>query len=267
MTKLTPDKVWVEHGLTINEKIIPWGATWPKTSGGYKKGSKYKADQLLSGGTGKVKGVTIHNTTDLANVNEDAEQYTRATWPNANMTDARVHYYVDDVNAWQNLREDEIGWHAADGSGSGNSTTLAIEIIMDGSGSAEDKGAEENGALLAAILLHRHGLTINELYTHNHWMGLPDSIKTGARKNCPVYLLPRWAEFKAKVAAKLKDIEAANAVKANADAPLWQQEGLATLVEAGVIADPNYWESRYSRSVTVGELVGLLGKMVGESKR
>ena len=101
MAKLTPDATRTEHGLVINEKIIPWGAVWPKDSGAYKKGAQYKADRLLSGGTGKVKGVTIHNTNDLKNVEEDAEQYTRATWPNANMNDARVHYYVDDINAWQ----------------------------------------------------------------------------------------------------------------------------------------------------------------------
>ena len=140
MAKLTPDATRTEHGLVINEKIIPWGAVWPKDSGAYKKGAQYKADRLLSGGTGKVKGVTIHNTNDLKNVEEDAEQYTRATWPNANMNDARVHYYVDDINAWQNLREDEVGWHAGDGrkATGGNETTLSIEIIMDGSGSKED---------------------------------------------------------------------------------------------------------------------------------
>ena len=85
MAKLTPDATRTEHGLVINEKIIPWGPVWPKDSGAYKKGAQYKADRLLSGGTGKVKGVTIHNTNDLKNVEEDAEQYTRATWPNANM--------------------------------------------------------------------------------------------------------------------------------------------------------------------------------------
>ena len=76
MAKLTPDATRTEHGLVINEKIIPWGAVWPKDSGAYKKGAQYKADRLLSGGTGKVKGVTIHNTNDLKNVEEDAEQYT-----------------------------------------------------------------------------------------------------------------------------------------------------------------------------------------------
>lgn len=208
MAKLTPDATRTEHGLVINEKIIPWGAVWPKDSGTYKKGAQYKADRLLSGGTGKVKGVTIHNTNDLKNVEEDAEQYTRATWPNANMNDARVHYYVDDINAWQNLREDEVGWHAGDGrkATGGNETTLSIEIIMDGSGSKEDLKAEENGVLLAALLLKKHGLSVNELYTHNHWMGHPDSIVQGARKNCPLYILPHWAQFKQKVAAKLTEL-------------------------------------------------------------
>lgn len=208
MAKLTPDATRTEHGLVINEKSIPWGAIWPKDSGTYKKGAQYKADRLLSGGTGKVKGVTIHNTNDLKNVEEDAEQYTRATWPNANMNDARVHYYVDDINAWQNLREDEVGWHAGDGrkATGGNETTLSIEIIMDGSGSKEDLKAEENGVLLAALLLKKHGLSVNELYTHNHWMGHPDSIVQGARKNCPLYILPHWAQFKQKVAAKLTEL-------------------------------------------------------------
>ncbi len=210
MAKLTPDATRTECGLVINEKIIPWGAKWPKDSGKYKKGQKFKADKRLSGGTGKVAGVTIHNTNDLENVEEDAEQYTRATWPNANMNDARVHYYVDDINAWQNLEDTEVGWHAGDGgSGPGNGTTIAIEIIMDGSGSKEDLGAEANGVILAALLLKKYGLTVEQLYTHNHWMGHPDAIVQGARKNCPLYILPHWEQFKAKVAAKLAELNGA----------------------------------------------------------
>ena len=210
MAKLTPDATRTECGLVINEKIIPWGAKWPKDSGEYKKGQEFKADKRLSGGTGKVAGVTIHNTDDLENVEEDAEQYTRATWPNANMNDARVHYYVDDINAWQNLEDTEVGWHAGDGSGPGNGTTISIEIIMDGSGSKEDLGAETNGVILAALLLKKYGLTVEQLYTHNHWMGHPDAIVQGARKNCPLYILPHWEQFKARVAAKLAELNGAD---------------------------------------------------------
>lgn len=149
-----------------------------------------------------VRGVTIHNTADLEGVSDDAEQYTRATH-NQNMGYARVHYYVDECGAWKNLLDTEVGWHAGDGTGNGNFSTVAIEIIMNGSGSAEDEGAERNGAMLAAWLLHRFGLTVNQLYTHNHWMGLPDSVVRGARKNCPVYILPHWGEFVTRVAAYL----------------------------------------------------------------
>lgn len=199
MAFLTPDKVRTEHGLIIKEKIIPWGAKWPKDSGKYKKGDQFKADRLLSGGTGKVAWVTIHNTEDIREVKgtNDAEQYTRATWPNANMNDSRVHYFIDETDCWQNLREDEVGWHAGDNGGKGNDSSLAIEIIMDGSGSSADKSAEDRGALLAAILLNRHGLGIQHLTTHQRWSG----------KNCPVFILPHWDEFKDKVNKYLAQIK------------------------------------------------------------
>lgn len=184
---LTPDKTRVEHGLTIHEKIIPWGAVWTKNYGKYTKGTKYKADRLLSGGTGKAAGVTIHNTDGGAN----AETYTRATYPNQNMKDSRVHYYVDDVEAWQNLLETEVGWHAGDGRGNGNETTISIEIIMRGSAIKSDEASEDNGAKLAAILLVRHGLSIDKLYKHKDWSG----------KQCPLYIIPHWDAFKAKVQA------------------------------------------------------------------
>ena len=160
MAKLTPDATRTEHGLVINEKIIPWGAVWPKDSGAYKKGTQYKADRLLSGGTGKVKGVTIHNTNDLKNVEEDAEQYTRATWPNGNMNDARVHYYVDDINAWQNLREDEVGWHAGDGrkATGGNETTamtfFTCEFLLGSASRLSCLRSEQLSPQLEQLPLH-----------------------------------------------------------------------------------------------------------------
>ncbi len=193
---LCPDRTREEGGLTIHQKLIPDTARWNRDvregSILYRKGTPYKANRRLSGGSGRVRGITIHNTGRISvpEGTTPAEQYTRATWPNCNMGSVRVHYYVDDVCAWQNLREDEVGWHAADGSGPGNETTLAVEIIMDGSGSPEDRAAEENGARLTALLLRRHGLTLREVYQHHTWY---------PRKNCPAYLRPRWEEFMGEV--------------------------------------------------------------------
>lgn len=191
---LTPDRTRIEHGLTIHEKIIPWGAVWPRTvyddSGTvrFTKGSKYKADALMP----SIVAVTVHNTPGDAN----AETYTRATWPNANMKDVRVHYYVDDVEVWQNLREDEQGWHAGDGRGKGNTATIAIEICMNGGAIKDDAKAEDNGALLAAIQLVKHGLTLDHLKPHKHWSG----------KQCPMYILPHWDEFVNKVGKHMQTI-------------------------------------------------------------
>lgn len=193
-SQLKPDKITTINGVVVKEYLLtkhnPNGISMPTTSM-----------------KGKVIGITVHNTEDLQNVYEDAEQYTRAT-VNGNMKDVRVHYYVDDVNAWQNLPLDLCGWHAADGNGNGNRRTIAIECIMTGKGAAEDKKAEDNCARLTAALLNQYGLDINHLYTHTHWLNVKDG-KTGtvdklntmynSYKNCPVYILPHWSEFKAKV--------------------------------------------------------------------
>jgi hypothetical protein len=108
-----------------------------------------------------------------------------------------VHYYIDETDCWQLLREDEMGFHAADGYGPGNGTSRAIEIIMDGTGSAADVGAEDRGALLAAILLKKHGLAITRLKTHRDWY---------PAKYCPLYILPHWNAFVNRVTGYLQKI-------------------------------------------------------------
>ena len=69
----------------------------------------------------ELKGVTIHNTNDLIGVRDSAQRYTQATL-DGDMNDVRVHFYVDELGAWQNLETDSTSWHAADGEdGPGNS--------------------------------------------------------------------------------------------------------------------------------------------------
>ena len=160
MAFLSPDNVRYDNGVKICEKLIPDSAVWNRdyTEAGYtyRKGTQYKANRALSA----INGVTIHNTgrIKVPSGTTMAEQYTRATYPNCNMGSVRVHYYVDENEAWQNLDEGEVGWHAADGNyGPGNSTTIAIEIIMDGTGAEYNRIAEDNGARLCAAILKRHG--------------------------------------------------------------------------------------------------------------
>lgn len=43
--------------------------------------------------------------------------------------------------------------------------------------------------------------------------------------------------------------------------PDWQTNGLKALMEAGVIVSPEYWEAKFGQSITVGEVIGILGKL------
>lgn len=211
MAFLTPDKVRVVHGLEIKEKILP---------------ASLKPNRKLSKGTGKAEYVTIHNTKDIkeAKGTNDAEQYARATF-NGNMKGVSVHDYIDETDCWQILKDDEVGYHAADGKyGPGNDTSIAIEIIMDGSGSAADKKAEERGALLAAIKLHENGLGIDRLTTHNHWY---------PKKYCPAYILPHWSEFKKKVENYLAEIKAAEKAENQAKTEASEKSVCLYKVQAG----------------------------------
>jgi N-acetylmuramoyl-L-alanine amidase CwlA len=171
---LKADKTYTANGVKVNEYLL--------TAHNY-------SNIDMPGKRSGLVGITVHNTDKISvSGTTMSEQYTRAT-ANGNMGDVRVHFYVDDVEAWQNLPLDQAGWHAADGGGDGNMKTIAIECIMDDSGSASSKKAEENCARLVAYLLDKYKLSDSAIYSHNHWY---------KRKYCPAYILPHWEEFKKK---------------------------------------------------------------------
>ena len=162
MTILRPDATTTLNGVKINEYLLT-------------KHNLNHIDMPSVSMARKIIGVTVHNTDwiTVASGTTPAEQYTRAT-VNNNMKDVRVHYYVDNVCAWQNLPHSLSGWHAADGSGNGNRRTIAIECIMSSAYNSTDKKSEDNCAKLAAALLKQYGLDINHLYTHTHWLNVRD---------------------------------------------------------------------------------------------
>lgn len=240
---LTPDYTYTANGVRVNSKIIPDGTKWKDAAkakaAGFSAGSLYKKQQQLSGGTGLVQEVTVHTTDDLANVSDDAEQYSRATF-NENMGSARVHFYVDELGAWQNLKAGtgmtpndpkgsaEVGWHAGDGSSAtgGNMISLAIEIVMNDN-EAHDAKAYDNGARLAAWLLHINGLQIDDLVTHAYWNAKAAGISradideqcveyVSGKHWCPYYIFnakntaaakQNWIKFKKKVQAYLDELK------------------------------------------------------------
>lgn len=245
---LTPNRTYKINGVTVKEKIIPDGTRWTDAkkaaAAGFSAGSLYKKQAKLCG-TGKAKYVTIHNTNDLGKVEDDAEQYTRATY-NENMGSTRVHFYIDEMGAWQNLKAGtglcgsdpvnsaEVSWHSGDGSDAsgGNMTSLSLEIIMNDT-AATDAKAKDNGARIAAWLLWRHGLSIDRLVTHTYWVNKKQG-KTFAdvdeqccnpiygKKWCPTYILAstdkaqamkNWKAFKAQVGEYLDQLSGKTTTK------------------------------------------------------
>lgn len=79
---------------------------------------------------------------------------------------------------------------------------------MSSAYNANDRASEDNAAGLAAALLKQYGLGIECLFTYTHWLnvkdgkcGTVDELNTmkNAYKMCPLYILPHWSAFKAKV--------------------------------------------------------------------
>ena len=158
-----------------------------------------------------LKGITIHNTNNLANIEDDGRNYTAST-VNGNMRTVRVHYYVDDLYIWQNLDESLQNWTCTDGNGDGNAATIAIECIMKNSYDTESLKAMDNCARLTAYLCVKYNLTTDDVYTHTYWLhmrdkdnvskcGNKDKICTARHsyKICPTFIIPQWDKFLALV--------------------------------------------------------------------
>ncbi len=188
-----PDKTTVINGVTVKEYLL--------------KNHNINNISLPEKRTKKLLGITVHNTADLPKIEDDGRNYTAST-VNDNMRTVRVHLYVDDLCAWQNLDWEYQNWSCADGSGNGNTATIAIECIMKSTNDSESLKARDNCARLTAWLLKKYNLTTKDIYTHTYWLHVRDKTaitKTGIKdqictarhsyKTCPIYIIPKWNEF------------------------------------------------------------------------
>ena len=192
-----PDKVYTANGVEVYEYLL--------------KNHNINNISLPSKRKSSKVRITIHNTDDLPSIEDDGRNYTAATI-NDNMKSVRVHFYVDDLRAWQNLELDSQNWSCADGNGNGNATTIAIECIMRNSYDTESLKSMDNCARLTAYLCVKYNLTTDDVYTHTYWLHMRDKdsvSKCGDKdkicttrhnyKTCPIYIIPQWDKFLALV--------------------------------------------------------------------
>ncbi|MGG4144545.1 N-acetylmuramoyl-L-alanine amidase [Paenibacillus algorifonticola] len=142
------------------------------------------------------KYVTVHDT---ANSSKGADALSHAKYLKGSAAAALPvswHFTVDDTRVVQHLPVTEHGWHAGDGNGPGNRSSIGIEICENADGNRSK--AEANAAALIAGLLRQLGLPITAVVQHNHWSG----------KNCPHTFRSRpgsWESFLLQIKALLGD--------------------------------------------------------------
>lgn len=147
----------------------------------------------------KPIGITVHNTAN------DASALSEIKYMISNNAETSFHYAVDDKEAVQGLPLDRNGWHASDGNGPGNRTTIAIEICYSKSGGERFDKAEENAAELIADLLKKYGWDISVVKRHYDYA--PD------KKYCPHRTMDKgWDRFLNMIKAKLEDNPISNEV-------------------------------------------------------
>ncbi|MED3351399.1 N-acetylmuramoyl-L-alanine amidase, partial [Bacillus thuringiensis] len=126
--------------------------------------------------------ITIHTT---ANQSAGADARAHARYVNNGGGSAGVswHFTVDDNRIVQHLPLNENGWHAGDGNGAGNRSSIGIEICENRDGNFE-KALIHTAGLVKFLMAHL-GLKIGNVVSHQHWSG----------KNCPRPIFDRPGGF------------------------------------------------------------------------
>lgn len=141
-----------------------------------------------------MKGITVHNTAN------DASALNEINYMINNNYEISYHYAVDDIQAVQGLPLNRNGWHASDGLGPGNMSTIAIEICYSLSGGARFDKAEENATELIAMLLQERGWGIDRVKRHYDYA--PN------KKYCPHRTMDKgWDRFLNMIKAKMSGSE------------------------------------------------------------
>lgn len=198
----------------------------------------------------KPQYITVHNTDNTA-PGATAEAHSRYILNGSAGAQKSWHYTVDDREIYQHLRDDEQGWHAGDGNGPGNTTSIGIEVCMY-QGMDEPK-ASQRAAQLVALLCMRHGLAIDKVVPHRHWSG----------KACPSRILPRWTEFVKLIEKELAGMEKP---KQPDYAGHWAEASIRRVMDVGIMNGrgngfaPNEPITRAEIAVVMDRMLKQMGK-------
>lgn len=181
-------------------------------------------------------GICIHNTANDATAANEISYMTR------NDNQVSYHIAIDDKEAIQAIPFDRNAWHAGDGNGEGNRKYIGIEICYSKSGGERFVNAEKRAAAEVAALLKSFGWGVDRIKAHREFSG----------KNCPHR--SNMTEFVWMVQQELAKLD-------KPAVPQWQLDAIDGVCGKHNL-DINYWKPRVNQEITVGELFGILNKVL-----
>lgn len=113
----------------------------------------------------KAESITVHNTWN------DASAENEVKYMIGNNKKVSFHIAVDDKEAVQGIPLDRNAWHAGDGNGKGNRSSIGVEICYSKSGGERFANAERNAAELIASMLKERGWGVDRVKKHQDWSG------------------------------------------------------------------------------------------------
>lgn len=196
--------------------------------------------------------ITIHDT---GNSSPGADAKSHANY--VKTTDLMVswHYTVDDQVIYQHLPSSEVGWHAGDGNGTGNMSSVGVEICMNSDGDRQK--AEEQAMELTVYLMKKYSISLDHVVQHNKWSG----------KDCPQVLRNRpngWVDFKEGVKNLYEGSvpepppEPEPEPQPDPDVPQWQIDDFNNFVKRDILNNPEVWIERLGENITIGEMFSIL---------
>lgn len=202
------------------------------------------------------KSGTWHETANYAN-GADALMHKRYIEGGGGGQQVSWHFTVDDKVIVQHIPLNRVAWHAGDGNGQGNYTSVAVECCVNADG---DLGKAQYNVAALFGLLRAEGI-IETVYQHNHWTG----------KDCPRLLRQgntvSWAEAQEKIAAFARKYETPPAPQPS---PIWWEPGEdwgpQTRTNDGAIAWAFLGEVRAKRDVPLRKDASPLAEVVHRLK-
>lgn len=165
--------------------------------------------------------VVVHDTGN-SNAGAGANLHARYLYNQANSPDGRQaswHYTVDEKEAYMHLPENEVAWHAGDGSalpgldkvspalGGGNRNGISIEMSVARDGHVFKTW--QNTAQLVADLLYRYNLPLSHQTYHNDFSGkeCPQTLRKAGLIDFFEELVANEYKMRTKYINQIKSIE------------------------------------------------------------